>query len=90
MGGTCASGFTCDAGNCVPVGGATCTSYRLAAALNPTECTGVSECTPLGADIFGVVANARCNVGTCELTCTTAAQCPAPFTTCSVAGICAR
>lgn len=89
-GGTCASGFTCETGNCVPVGGATCTSYRLAAATIPSECTDVSECTPLGANIFGVVANARCNAGTCELTCTTAAQCPAPFTTCSVAGICTR
>jgi len=86
----CASGFTCEIGNCVPSGRATCTSYRRSAVTVPVECVDVSDCVPLGADIFGVVANARCNAGACELTCTTTAQCPAPFTTCSATGLCAR
>lgn len=86
--GACTAGFACQAGNCVPSGGATCTSYRAAREV-PVSCLDVSDCVPLGAEILGVTGTARCEEGTCVIGCTGASQCPAALglTTCTD-GIC--
>ena len=87
----CTAGFTCSSGQCVPSGTATCTAYRAAATMVPTECADATDCSPYGSTILGVSENARCNGGACQIACMTPTDCPAALgLTACTGGVCRR